>query len=78
MVAKKKKTTRKSTKISEVPSMLSSSDTDWEASSDADTLARAEEIKRDKTRLAKAKKAAIAEAKKVQKKANDLKRIGRK
>ena len=56
-------------------------DSNWEARMDADTLARAEEIKASKARLARAKKASMQEVKKVvqsNKKISKLKPSGNK
>lgn len=53
------------------------SEKDWEAESDADTLARAGEIKRDKKRMNRALIAAMRMAKEQRVKAEELEKIAK-
>lgn len=52
-------------------------DKDWEAESDADTLARAGEIRRDKKRLNRAMIAAMRMAKEQRIKAEEMEKIAK-
>ena len=58
-------------------SLSEKSEKDWEAESDADTLARAGEIQRDKKRMSRAMIAAMRMAKEQRLKAEKLEKVAK-